>query len=55
MQALQSTGLREIMGEYQSKYRSLVVVLLLALLVAVVSAGVVIVYPDAASYSTSSK
>ena len=44
------------MGEYQSKYRSLVVVLVLALLVAVVSAGVVIAYPDAATtYATSAK
>ena len=44
------------MGEYQSKYRSLMVVLVLALLVAVVSAGIVIAYPDApATYATSTK
>ena len=54
MQALQTTAVRGDMDEYQSKYHSLIVVLVLALFVAVVSLGVAIVYVgDATSYTTS--
>ena len=44
------------MGEYQSRYQSLMAVLVLALLVAVVSIGVAILsVDDATPYATSAK